>query len=87
MAPYCVSLDLLVRRTLPGYNSFSRSLSACDSSFASVGGDPTDNKDDIFPVGGVIESGIVCVGGDPYRPGMLTGTSGGLDGVFVIPSS
>lgn len=79
--------NLLVSRTRPGYNSFSRSLSACDSSFASVGGDPTDCTDVDDLAGGVIESGTDCVGGEPYRPGMLTGTRGGLAGVLDSPSS
>lgn len=74
-------MDLLVSRTRPGYRSFSRSLSFSDSSLASTGGDPTESSADALADGGDIERGIDCVGGEPYRPGMLTGNNGGLIGV------
>ena len=70
--------------TLPGYKSFSRSLSTTEISLASRG-DPIEMGADTFVEGDEGESNDDEVfDGESWRPGIPTGANGGLPGFVMV---
>jgi hypothetical protein len=72
--------DLLVSKTLPGYRSFSRSLSFA---VISLGVDSTEAEEEAFAE---LNNDDGVFDGELWLLGMGTGARGGLAG-FVMPSS
>ena len=78
-------VDLLVSNTLPGYKSFSRSLSPTEISLASRG-DPIEMEDDTFVEGdaGETNDDEGVFDGESWRLAIATGASGGLPGFVML---